>query len=246
MKRVILFFCLFLSLNLLGQGFKNQQMQWSRVENTMFEKDAILRSQFEQRAMSYPPHNIYIRAFKEERILEVWVQNAPNAQYQKFRDYIFCKDSGYLGPKRKQGDEQIPEGFYWINRFNPQSNFYLSLGLNYPNPSDVKVSPHDNLGGSIYIHGACETTGCIPITDNFIKELYWLCVLSTNKGQEYIPVHVFPYKFGRTQPFLYEDQKTDRKLKAFWNNLQEGYDFFNNNRRPPMVHIEPDGRYLFF
>lgn len=236
---------LFLSLQIQAQ-FEQQQLRFNRVETAMFEKEAVLRSQFEARGMAYPPYNVYLRAFKEERILEVWIQGHPDTPYQKFRDYLFCEDSGYLGPKRKLGDEQIPEGFYWINRFNPQSNFFLSLGINYPNPSDVKVSPHAKLGGSIFIHGACETTGCIPITDEYIKELYWLCVKSTDNGQEYIPVHIYPYKFDQTQPFLYEDQKTDQRLKAFWNNLQEGYEFFNRERRPPMVHIEPNGRYLYF
>lgn len=106
--------------------------------------------------------------------------------------YPFCASSGILGPKRKEGDRQIPEGIYYINHFNPVSNFHLSLGINYPNPSDKILSDPAQPGESFYIHGNCVTIGCIPISDDKIKELYILAVEAYNNGQVKIPVHIFP------------------------------------------------------
>lgn len=48
--------------------------------------------------------------------------------------------SGSIGPKRSEGDNQVPEGFYYINEFNSRSNYHLALGLNYPNASDKVLS----------------------------------------------------------------------------------------------------------
>lgn len=243
---LLCFLGIFSSQKAATQDFETQQLRHNRVEAAMLEKDANLRADFEYRGLNYPPHNVYLRAFKHEKTLEIWVQNAAGESYQKFRDFSFCANSGYMGPKSKQGDEQVPEGFYWINHFNPTSNFHLSLGVDYPNPADRERSDANNLGGSIYIHGACETIGCIPITDEGIKELYWLSVLAIDGGQSFIPIHIFPNRFGQSSPFLYEDQKVDTKLHNFWDNLREGYDYFEQYRKPPSVHILENGRYSFF
>ena len=94
------------------------------------------RTLFEKQGYEYPPQNIYLRIFKDEQILEVWTKRDVDKTYKKVCDYEFCATSGKLGPKRQEGDLQIPEGFYYIDRFNPNSNFFLSLGINYPNKSD--------------------------------------------------------------------------------------------------------------
>src|SRR5690606_11025729 len=91
------------------------------------------------------------------------------------KTYPVCSSSGLPGPKRKKGDRQTPEGFYHIDRFNPQSAFHLSLGINYPNSSD-KILGHSDPGGDIFIHGSCVTIGCVPLTDDLIKEVYVLAV----------------------------------------------------------------------
>ncbi len=136
--------------------------------------------------------HLYIRAFKNEKILEVWIKEKNADQFTLLHTYEFCTSSGSLGPKRRQGDLQIPEGVYHINHFNPESNFYLSLGLNYPNASDKILSDKQHPGSAIYIHGNCVTIGCIPLTDDKIKEVYIMAVEARNGGQEKIPVHIFP------------------------------------------------------
>ncbi|MBC7451384.1 MAG: hypothetical protein H7259_07840, partial [Cytophagales bacterium] len=65
-----------------------------------------------------------------------WAKGKTSTQFTLTKTYSICSASGTSGPKRKQGDNQVPEGVYYIDRFNPASNFHLSLGLNYPNTSD--------------------------------------------------------------------------------------------------------------
>ncbi len=97
------------------------------------------------------------------------------------------------------GDYQVPEGFYYINEFNPRSLYHLSLGLNYPNASDRMLCDMSQPGGDIYIHGSCVTTGCIPITDGQIEELYVLAAHAKDMGQDFIPVHIFPVNFSNPE-----------------------------------------------
>jgi murein L,D-transpeptidase YafK len=115
-------------------------------------------------------------------------------QFKLLHTHLFCTNSGIPGPKLKEGDLQIPEGIYHISHFNPQSKFYLSVGLNYPNASDKILSDKQQPAGSIYIHGSCVRIGCIPITDDKIKELYVLAVKAMNNGQQKIPVHISPIR----------------------------------------------------
>ena len=74
--------------------------------------------------------------------------------------------------------------------------YHLSLGINYPNASDRILSDSEKPGGSIYIHGHCVSTGCIPISDEPIEELYVIAGAAKSRGQEFIPVHIFPIKYN--------------------------------------------------
>ena len=69
-------------------------------------------------------------AYKEEAILELYAKNKSDKIYKKICEYNIAEKSGALGPKRKEGDLQVPEGFYNIEIFNPASSYYLSLGIN--------------------------------------------------------------------------------------------------------------------
>jgi hypothetical protein len=144
-----------------------------------------------------------------------------------------------------QGDFQVPEGFYYINEFNPNSNYYLSLGLNYPNASDKVLSDSLKPGGEIYIHGSCVTVGCIPITDQQIDELYVLAAYAREQGQHYIPVHIFPcrYDVPKSVAYLNDLTKDDPKLKDFTDQLKDAYTYFEKTKRLPIVMITDDGRY---
>ena len=150
-----------------------------------------MKQLFATKALGYPPKAILLRAFKKEAELELWALNSAGT-YSLVKQYSICATSGIFGPKRRFGDEQVPEGFYDLDRFNPQRNFYLSLHVSYPNAADRIVGTRQNLGGNIFLYGNCVTIGCIPVTDDGNKEIYWLAVLARDSGQLHIPVEIYP------------------------------------------------------
>lgn len=225
-------------------NFLDKQKNYPRVRQAIAENLGSIQNIFKKKNVSFPPENIYIRAFKFERELELWAQSTHTDTFTYIKKYMFCSSSGKPGPKRKQGDGQIPEGFYYINRFNPASNFYLSLGINYPNASDKILGEKSHLGGDIFIHGNCVTIGCIPITDEWIKELYIIAIYTRNNGQEKIPVHIFPMKM--IEENILKLQSLEPTIMPFWNNLKEGYHFFEKQHLLPKISVnKTDGRYIF-
>jgi len=189
---------------------------------------------------------MYIRSFKYDSQLEVWVKNELNESFKLFKTYKVCALAGSLGPKRMQGDYQVPEGFYYINEFNPRSNYYLSLGLNYPNASDKILSDSLKPGSEIYIHGSCVTVGCIPITDQQIDELYILAAHAKDQGQDFIPVHIFPIRYNVEKSLKYLESltKDDHELKQFTDRLEDAFDYFEKFHQVPVVLIGEKGEYI--
>ncbi len=187
---------------------------------------------------------ICLRAFKSEKQIELWGRNDSDKKYTLIKTYDICRTSGTLGPKRKQGDLQLPEGFYHIDRFNPFSNFYLSLGINYPNKSDRILGDEGDPGGDIFIHGACVTIGCLPITDDQIKELYIFCIEARNNGQTRIPVTIFPSKLSDTElKRLTDKYGSDSDKVGLWTDLRKGYEMFNKTNQLPTIKFLKTGRH---
>ena len=227
-------------------SFKQTQLKNSRVKTAYEEKESVVKQYFSDKKISFEKFQLFLRAFKKEQKLEVWVKEKGKEDFALLHTYDFCAMSGVLGPKRIEGDLQIPEGVYHINHFNPQSNFYLSLGLNYPNASDKILSHATKPGGSIYIHGNCVTIGCIPITDDKIKELYVLAVEARNNGQEKISVHVFPAKLDEgVVEKLVSEYTPDEKIKNFWKNLELIYKDFESTKKLKPVKVNSTGQYIF-
>ncbi len=211
----------------------------NRVEDT-------LKKQFEKQHLTWPPEALYIRSFKYDRQLEIWVKNSNKESYKLFKTYKICMQSGTMGPKRVEGDYQIPEGFYQITDFNPNSNYHLSLGLNYPNASDRILSDPQRPGGSIYIHGNCVSTGCIAISDEPIEEVYALASNVKAKGQEFIPVHVFPVKYSvkKSMEYLNSTIKDNTYLQQFNKNIKEVYEYFEIKKQLPVIMVNKKGEYV--
>ena len=215
--------------------FKTRQLTFKKVRDSYREKEKKLQDEFNSKKIDYPPGGIFLRAFKEERKLEVWIKGVNSDTFSFFKEYEFSGFSGGYGPKRKEGDGQIPEGFYYISVFNPNSNFYLSLKVSYPNESDRILGNKSNLGGDIFIHGSNVTIGCIPITDDKIKELYILAVEAAENGQSKIPVHIFPAKL--TAGKLSSLSEKYMQFSIFWKKLKTGYDFFEENKKIPPIDV---------
>ncbi|HSM37652.1 MAG TPA: L,D-transpeptidase family protein [Longimicrobiales bacterium] len=228
----------------LSSGFITEQLRFLRVQRAMDAKREGLAEAFAELGLEFPPAGVYVRVFKAEREVEVWVRGRGADRYVRLRRYPICQVSGALGPKRMEGDRQMPEGFYEIESFNPQSDYHLSLRVNYPNSSDRRLGRSGRLGGDIYLHGGCSTVGCVPVTDEHIRELYWLSVEARAAGLRRIPVHIFPTRMDAIgmawlQPF--GDTRAD--LGPFWRQLKAGYDFFERHHRVPGVIVEADGAY---
>ena len=226
-------------------SFVDYQRSFPRPQEAMQRKLDTLKKQFAAKKLTWPARAIYIRSFKYDSQLEVWVKEEKATTYSLFKTYPVCALAGSLGPKRVQGDYQVPEGFYYINEFNPFSNYYLSLGLNYPNASDRILSDSIKPGGDIYIHGSCVTVGCIPITDQQIDELYVLATFAKDAGQDFIPVHIFPCRFDvlKSKEYLNDLCKDDPALKQFSDKLAEAYYYFQRTQQLPIVMITEDGSY---
>lgn len=221
-----------------SNAFRDEQLRFERVRNAYQLKSDKVKKILTLNGIQSFEYDLFLRAFKKEETLEVWAKPKNKSQYQLIWEYAFCKSSGQLGPKRKEGDYQIPEGFYEISTFNPKSTFLLSLKVNYPNASDKILSDKEKPGGDIYIHGNCQTIGCIPITDVFIQELFILAV-EGRKNNNIIPINIFPSKNWE------ELTTTSVELQSFWKNLKVGFDFFEKNKKLPAVRVGEDGRYIF-
>lgn len=228
------------------KSFRDLQWKYPRVRAAATQKDSVLRDRFQSKGLPYPPHAILLRAFKKEAALELWASPAEDRPYVLVHEYSICTSSGVLGPKRRFGDEQVPEGFYELDWFNPQSNFYLSMHISYPNAADRILGSHQNPGGDIFLHGDCASVGCIPITDDGIKEVYWLAVLVHTQGQRHLPIQIFPARLSddvlHSLASRYANQPN---LVAFWRNLKQGYDAFETSHRLSRVSTRADGEYVF-
>jgi murein L,D-transpeptidase YafK len=226
--------------------FMDYQKSIPKITDVMRRKEDTLMRQFRQKGLKWPARYIYIRSFKYDSNLEVWVKNDKKEEFKLFKTYKVCALAGTLGPKRMQGDYQVPEGFYHINEFNPNSMYHLSLGLNYPNLSDRLLSDSLQPGGDIYIHGSCVTTGCIPITDQQVEELYILAANAKNQGQDFIPVHIFPINFKNTRSvdYLKKYLTTFSEYESFAARMKNAFYYFEKHKQVPIVLVNEKGEYV--
>lgn len=226
--------------------FIDYQRSIPKISDLLNRKEDTLMKQFREKGLAWPARFVYIRSFKYDSQLEVWVKNAQEEKYKLFKTYKVCALAGTLGPKRMQGDYQVPEGFYYINEFKPRSEYHLSLGLNYPNASDRILSDSSQPGGDIYIHGSCVTTGCIPITDAQIEELYILAAHAKDMGEDFIPVHIFPVNFNnaRSVDYLNKYLQTFAEYTPFAKSMRSAFYYFEKYREVPFVMVNGKGEYV--
>ena len=222
--------------------FVREQLRYSRVRTAREAADPTIAKLFRERGIRYPAAEMYIRVFKQERELELWVRPVDGDRFELLHSYPVCALAGVLGPKRVQGDRQVPEGFYSIDLFNPESAYHLSLRINYPNQRDRAASRvKHSLGGDIFIHGGCKSDGCIAITDDAIQQLYWLAVMARGWGQKQIPVHIFPARLDGGVRKLERTYHKGTSVLEFWETLRPAYDYFERTRRLPEIGVDARG-----
>lgn len=223
-------------------SFRENQMNYQRVRVAYDECYSTLERQLAEEGTDIQNMEILLRAFKQEQKLEVWTRSKGTGPLVKSFTYDICRLSGGLGPKRQEGDLQVPEGFYYITLFNPRSNFFLSLGTNYPNRSDRIIGNQESPGSEIFIHGSCVTIGCIPITDRYIKELYVLCVEARNSGQRKIPIYIYPAMLRQGKlAMLIEEYHPTESTEKLWLDLEKSYQLFEESREIQQITFLSDG-----
>ena len=207
-----------------------------READARLHTEPALRTACERLGVAYPPQSVFLRAFKQEKSLEVWIQGKEGA-YKKLESLTIVAASGGPGPKRREGDKQVPEGVYVVDRFNPLSAYHLSMGINYPNASDKLRSDSAKPGGDIFIHGSNVSIGCMALTDPVIERLYTLCRSVKNP----VAVHIFPCVMSKSN--IAELVKADFTHMMFWKELQPIYDHFEKNRTLPAIRFGRHGEY---
>ncbi len=182
---------------------------------------------------------VHLRIYKEEAELEVWLRDGDS--FQRFRTYPICTFSGELGPKQQRGDMQAPEGFYFVTpqRMNPWSQFHLSFNLGYPNAYDRS---HGRTGSLLMVHGDCASLGCYAMTDAGIEEIWTVMDAAFRAGQPFVRVHAFPFRMSAEAVSAHAADSPE--WAAFWANLLEGAELFEETLRPPDARVE-GGRYVF-
>ena len=230
----------------IQDDFLKDQKRYPRVRSAISEKQTVIEQHLEKSGLTIDNYHVLMVAYKEEDELVLYVKGIDEDSYERISKFEICSKSGSLGPKRRQGDHQVPEGFYHIDRFNPASSFHLSVGLNYPNLADRRKSTFDRMGGDIFIHGACVTIGCLPMTHDKIKEIYLYAIHARNNGQLQIPVYVFPFRMTDVNMSSYaEKYKDNQDLLDFWTNLKVGHDQFHQNKQEVSFSVTANGDYQF-
>jgi murein L,D-transpeptidase YafK len=181
---------------------------------------------------------VLIRTYKKEAEFEIWKMKS-DGRYTLLKTFPMCRWSGQLGPKTREGDRQVPEGFYPITpgQMNPNSNYYLSFNVGYPNAYDRAFG---RTGGSIMVHGACSSAGCFSMTDAQIAEIYAIAREAFNGGQREIQMQSYP--FHMTAENLAK-HRLDPNID-FWKQLKNGSDHFDVTLAEPQVGV-CGRRYVF-
>ena len=190
------------------------------------DKAAQARTRVLQRLGVHLGRPVFIRIFKEERLLELWLQ-AATGEWSCFSTYAIAGMSGELGPKTREGDKQAPEGFYRVTPkgLNPHSKYHLSFNIGYPNLYDIAQG---RTGSYIMIHGGTASQGCFAMTDEIIEEIYTLVNEAFACGSESVPVQIYPFRM------------TEQRLQAernsphceFWQHLMPGYIYTETHKAP--------------
>jgi murein L,D-transpeptidase YafK len=185
-----------------------------------------------------PSSPTLIRTYKQEAELEIWKMKS-TGEYALLKTYPMCRWSGQLGPKKREGDMQVPEGFYPISpgQMNPNSHYYLAFNVGYPNAYD---RAYGRTGGNVMVHGVCSSAGCFSMTDEQVADIYAIARDSFNGGQREIQLQSYPFHMTAENMAKFRlDPNID-----FWKNLKNGSDYFEVTKTEPPVLV-CGKRYVF-
>ena len=235
---------MFLKPGTSSYSFREDHLAYTRVREAYANKEKIIIKTLAEHSISRDKLRIYLRAFKTEKKVELWAKNSTDSVFVLIKEFPICEISGSIGPKRRSRDLQVPEGFYYISDLNPYSKYYLSMQINYPNASDSIRGVRGHLGNLIFIHGGCESSGCIAMTDERIKELFVYCIEAYNSGQDEIEITIFPAKLSDSvYSGLISRYSKDKDNTSLWSDLKKSYDLFERYKSPPTVKFLSNGKH---
>jgi murein L,D-transpeptidase YafK len=193
----------------VGSSLHRQFAHERTIDDRAREYDEVVRKRiqpdFQRANIPYPPLAITLIAFKREKILEVYA-TGKDGGFQFIRSYPILAASGRLGPKLREGDQQVPEGLYRVESLNPNSHYHLALRVNYPNEFDHSKAANDNrehLGGDIMIHGSAASIGCLAMGDSAAEDLFVLVALTGIKNVRII-LSPIDFRFDNSLPISSE------------------------------------------
>ena len=140
------------------------------------------------------------KTYRGPTITSVEVHKADRKMYllhgtQTLKSYNIHLGASSVGTKHFEGDGKTPEGAYYITHRNPNSSYYLSLGISYPNDADraFAAAAGKPPGGDIFIHGGPTrpttstdwTVGCIAVSNKEMEDIFAM----VNPGT---PINIFP------------------------------------------------------
>lgn len=228
-----------------GRQWMSRKTVADRVSEYGVAVRARLAPMFERVGAAYPPACVTLIGLKQERRLEVWV-NRPSAGADRLAadssgppaaesmvlltTYPVLGASGGPGPKLREGDHQVPEGFYSIESLNPNSAYHLSLRIGYPNAEDRARAANDgrtNPGGDIMIHGGASSVGCLAMGDEVAEDLF---VLAAEAGIENIRVILSPLDFRRAASTPSADAASPIWISGLYDRIGKALSVYGPSR----------------
>lgn len=201
MRKLFRLVLLFTALLLLGVGAHPVSRAWAAnkvnrvvggagksVEDRLAQfgnaADTRWRERFARAQAAYPPASATLVAVKDEKRLAVYAPG-PDGRARFIHAFPILAASGGPGPKLREGDLQVPEGFYAVESLNPNSLYHVALRVSYPSLEDRERAKEDgrsNLGGDIMIHGKRASIGCLAMGDPAAEDLFTLAARSGRKN----------------------------------------------------------------
>jgi murein L,D-transpeptidase YafK len=218
----------------------NVNLSEAAIAELREKKREVVRGLFAEAGVAFPPATMLLRAFKKDKRLELWAGAEVGEPLTHVTTFEVCAASGTLGPKRRQGDLQVPEGFYTLADWEAPLSHFPALLVSYPNASDRVLGSRRDPGGDILIHGRCHSKGCLSLSDEGILEAFVAASAFRQAGGT-ASLHVFP---ARDMEALVAGT-ADPVLRGFWENLAEGLAWFERDHRLPAIQVDERGRYHF-
>ena len=157
-----------------------------------------LAPDFKRAGIAYPPKSLAILAFKNEMRVDLYAADALRKP-RYIRSMAIDNISGQLGPKLREGDQQVPEGVYTVGYLIPNSAYHLAVPVSYPNAFDrdrAAEDGRDRLGVHVMFHGEGQSRGCVVLSDEDAENLFVLAQFAGVDGA--IKVIISPVDFRKT------------------------------------------------